>query len=151
MRKIWHVTMSVDGLIAGPADAMDWVFGYIPLDKPETKAMLEEAIRTTESVLSGKRSYNVGRKPGQRPRDGRRLERTAIRADEQRSQGRRGCVDHVCVRRHSWRDGCSARSWRQERYDHWRRRCAAVYPSGADRRDSSAPCAGLARRWRAVF
>jgi hypothetical protein len=39
MRKIiWHVTMSVDGFIAGPADAMDWVFGYIPLDMPETKA-----------------------------------------------------------------------------------------------------------------
>jgi dihydrofolate reductase len=59
--------MSLDGFIAGPNDAMDWVFGYVPLDSPETRAMLEEVIRTTGSVLSGRRSYNVGRKPGQRP------------------------------------------------------------------------------------
>jgi hypothetical protein len=23
---LWHVTMSLDGFIAGPDDAMDWVF-----------------------------------------------------------------------------------------------------------------------------
>ena len=29
MNKVyWHVTMSLDGFIAGPDDAMDWVFGY---------------------------------------------------------------------------------------------------------------------------
>ena len=68
MGKIfWHVTMSLDGFLAGPNDGMDWVFGYVPLDSPETRAMLEEAIRSTGSVLSGRRSYNVGRKPGQRP------------------------------------------------------------------------------------
>ncbi|HEV3253466.1 MAG TPA: dihydrofolate reductase family protein [Candidatus Acidoferrales bacterium] len=66
-KVFWHVTMSLDGFIAGPNDAMDWVFGYIPLDAPATRAMLEEVIRTTGSVLSGRRSYNVGRKPGQRP------------------------------------------------------------------------------------
>jgi dihydrofolate reductase len=63
----WHVTMSLDGFIAGPDDAVDWVFGYVPLDSPATRSMLEETIRTTGSVLSGRRSYNVGRKPGQRP------------------------------------------------------------------------------------
>ena len=24
----WHLTMSLDGFIAGPDDAMDWVFDY---------------------------------------------------------------------------------------------------------------------------
>lgn len=63
----WHVTMSLDGFIAGPNDAMEWVFSYVPLDSPATRSMLEEVIRSTGSVLSGRRSYNVGRKPGQRP------------------------------------------------------------------------------------
>ncbi len=67
----WHVTMSLDGFIAAPDDSMDWVFGYVPLDAPETRAMLEEVIQSTGSVLSGRRSYNVGRKPGQRPKRGR--------------------------------------------------------------------------------
>lgn len=31
----------------GPNDAMDWVFGYVPLDSPATRAMLEEVIRST--------------------------------------------------------------------------------------------------------
>lgn len=39
----WHVTMSLDGFIAGPNDAMDWVFGYISLDCAATRAMLEES------------------------------------------------------------------------------------------------------------
>lgn len=68
MSKVqWGVTMSLDGFIAGPNDAMDWVFGYIPLDSARTRTMQEEVITTTGSVLSGRRSYNVGRKPGQRP------------------------------------------------------------------------------------
>jgi hypothetical protein len=66
-KVFWHVTMSLDGFIAGPNDAMDWVFGYVPLDSPAIRGMLEEVIRSTGSVLSGRRSYNVGRKPGQRP------------------------------------------------------------------------------------
>jgi hypothetical protein len=31
-KVFWHVTMSLDGSIAGPNDAMDWVFGYVPPD-----------------------------------------------------------------------------------------------------------------------
>jgi dihydrofolate reductase len=46
---------------------MAWVFDFIPLDSPVTRNMLEEVIATTGSVLSGRRSDNVGRKPGQRP------------------------------------------------------------------------------------
>jgi hypothetical protein len=26
-KVVWHVTMSLDGFIAGPDDALDWVFG----------------------------------------------------------------------------------------------------------------------------
>jgi dihydrofolate reductase len=59
--------MSLDGFIAGRNDAMDWVFGYAPLDSPEIRTMIEAFSRSTGSVLSGRRSYNVGRKPGQRP------------------------------------------------------------------------------------
>jgi len=59
--------MSLDGFIAGQDDAMDWVFSYIPLDSPETCAMLEETVRITGSVLSGRRSHNVGRKPDRFP------------------------------------------------------------------------------------
>ena len=64
-KVVWHVTMSLDDFIAGQNDAMDKLFGYVPLDSSETRAKLEEVIRTTGSVLSGRRSYNVGRKPGQ--------------------------------------------------------------------------------------
>ena len=32
---------------------MDWVFGYIPLDAPETKTLVKEAVSTTGAVLSG--------------------------------------------------------------------------------------------------
>jgi len=66
-KVVWSVTMSPDGFMAGPDDAMDGVFGYVPLDSPATRALLEEVIQSTGSVLSGRRSYNVGRKPGQRP------------------------------------------------------------------------------------
>jgi hypothetical protein len=26
--NVWHVTMSLDGFIAGPDDAMDWAFRF---------------------------------------------------------------------------------------------------------------------------
>jgi dihydrofolate reductase len=57
-------TMSLDGFIAGPDDAMDWVFDYVGpglLDE-----MDEEIIRTTGAVLSGRGCYDVGRR-GERP------------------------------------------------------------------------------------
>lgn len=38
-----------------------------PSGPSEIQKILDEAIRTTGSVLSGRRSYNVGRKPGRRP------------------------------------------------------------------------------------
>jgi len=57
-------TMSLDGFIAGPGDAMDWVFEYVG---PEfLDDMDEDIIRTTGAVLSGRGCYDVGRR-GERP------------------------------------------------------------------------------------
>jgi hypothetical protein len=35
---VWHVTMSLDGFIAGPDDAMDWVFDYFWRRKTRPRA-----------------------------------------------------------------------------------------------------------------
>lgn len=53
---LWHVTMSLDGFIAGPGDTMDWIFKY-----PGPNAEVDDVIRTTGAVLVGRRSYEVGR------------------------------------------------------------------------------------------
>jgi len=66
-KVLWHLTMSLDGFIAGPHESMDWVFNNVPLDSSVGRSLAEEHIKLTGSVLSGRRSYNVGRKPGQRP------------------------------------------------------------------------------------
>ncbi len=60
-KVLWHVTMSLDGFIAGPGDAMDWMFPYV-VPNP----VVDEIIKTTGSVLAGRRSYNVGARKGQR-------------------------------------------------------------------------------------
>jgi len=56
-----HVTISLDGFIGGPGDAMDWVFRYAGHNQA-----VDEVIRTTGAVLAGRRSYDVGAKKGQR-------------------------------------------------------------------------------------
>ncbi|MHB8093472.1 MAG: dihydrofolate reductase family protein [Candidatus Aminicenantales bacterium] len=56
---LWHVTMSLDGFIAGPGDTMDWIFKYRG-PNPEAEAV----IRTTGAVLVGRRSYEVGKSAG---------------------------------------------------------------------------------------
>jgi len=52
--------MSLDGFIAGPDDAMDWVFGY---DDPNP--LIDEIIASTGALLVGRNTYEAGRKPGQ--------------------------------------------------------------------------------------
>lgn len=64
-KVIWNFTMSLDGFIAGPDDAMDWVFRY---DGPNPA--VDEVIESTGSVLAGRRSYDVGNREGQRPEAG---------------------------------------------------------------------------------
>jgi len=54
-----HTTMSLDGFIAGPNDAMDWVFEHAG-DVPS--ALIDDVIGTTGAILGGRRGYEVGRR-----------------------------------------------------------------------------------------
>ena len=56
-KVVWSATMSLDGFIAGPDDAMDWVFRHAG-----PNPVVDEIIRTTGAVLAGRRSYDVGRR-----------------------------------------------------------------------------------------
>ena len=54
-KVIWHVTMSLDGFITGPDDAMEWAFEY-----PESPLRLaDEVKRSTGAILAGRRWYDV--------------------------------------------------------------------------------------------
>jgi dihydrofolate reductase len=59
---VWHVTMSLDGFIAGPDDAMDWFFEHA-----EPNPAVDEVIRTTGAILAGRRTYDVGRRDVGKP------------------------------------------------------------------------------------
>lgn len=54
MSVIWHVTMSLDGFIAGPGDAMEWMTGYEG-SNPE----VEELIASIGAILAGRRWYDA--------------------------------------------------------------------------------------------
>jgi dihydrofolate reductase len=65
-KVLYHVTMSLDGFIAAPDHAMDWVFrssGPKPEPNPEAMAVIE----STGAALGGRNGYEVGRKQGQHP------------------------------------------------------------------------------------
>ena len=48
--------MSLDGFIAGPGDAMDWIFDFVAPDEfPEIAA-------ATGAMLIGRRTYEVGKR-----------------------------------------------------------------------------------------
>jgi dihydrofolate reductase len=49
-----QTAMSLDGFIAGPDHAMDWVFEYTTPDE------FPELVRQTGAILSGRNSYDVG-------------------------------------------------------------------------------------------
>jgi dihydrofolate reductase len=53
---VWHVTMSLDGFIAGPNDAMDWVSDYFSEEENETAG---EVIATTGAIIMGRHTYEV--------------------------------------------------------------------------------------------
>ena len=55
---LWHVTMSLDGFIAGPDDAMDWLFDHAR--GPD--AVIDELLASTGALVAGRRSYDVGRR-----------------------------------------------------------------------------------------
>jgi dihydrofolate reductase len=48
--------MSLDGFIAGPGDAMDWIFGFVV----PTPAWLAEIAAATGAMLVGRRTVEVG-------------------------------------------------------------------------------------------
>ncbi len=48
--------MSLDGFIAGPGDAMDWIFDFVANDAPWQK----DAAAATGAMLSGRRTVEVG-------------------------------------------------------------------------------------------
>jgi dihydrofolate reductase len=49
--------MSLDGFIAGPGDAMDWVFDFVP---GGTETMFPEVMAATGAALIGRRTHEVG-------------------------------------------------------------------------------------------
>jgi dihydrofolate reductase len=60
--------MSLDGFIAGPGDAMDWVFDYM---SGGVEDQFPEIMAATGAMLIGRRTYEVGKRmagePGQEP------------------------------------------------------------------------------------
>jgi dihydrofolate reductase len=63
---IWHATMSLDGFIAGPDDAMDWVVnqwsdngGGVQDIRVEKSWVAEEVMQTTGAILAGRRWYDI--------------------------------------------------------------------------------------------
>jgi dihydrofolate reductase len=58
-KVVWHATMSLDGFIAGPDDAMEWAFEY---DEP---AGIDDVIASTGALLVGHNTYMVGFKEDQ--------------------------------------------------------------------------------------
>jgi dihydrofolate reductase len=51
---VWHITMSLDGFIAGPDDSMEWAF---KTDGPNRLA--DDVMNTTGAILAGRRWYDV--------------------------------------------------------------------------------------------
>jgi dihydrofolate reductase len=50
--------MSVDGFIAGPGDAMDWIFDFMA----PIQAAFPEIMAATGAMLVGRRTYEVGKR-----------------------------------------------------------------------------------------
>jgi dihydrofolate reductase len=51
---VWHITMSLDGFIAGPDDSMGWAF---KTDGPNRLA--DDVMNTTGAILAGRRWHDV--------------------------------------------------------------------------------------------
>jgi dihydrofolate reductase len=60
-KVVVQAAMSLDGFIAGPGDAMDWVFDYAA---PEE---FPEIVGATGAMLAGRRSYDVGKRDAGKP------------------------------------------------------------------------------------
>jgi dihydrofolate reductase len=63
---VWHITMSLDGFIAGPNDSMDWVVREWSDDGSHTRdieversAIADDVLRSAGAILGGRRWYDV--------------------------------------------------------------------------------------------
>lgn len=54
---VWHVSMSLDGFIAGPDDSMQWVFDFFEDEGPNRLA--DEVMHSTGAILAGRRWLDV--------------------------------------------------------------------------------------------
>jgi dihydrofolate reductase len=61
----WHGFMSLDGFIAGPRGETDWSFDVA--DRPPA---VDEVIRSTGALLTGRHAYDTNREPGNEPYGG---------------------------------------------------------------------------------
>ncbi|MGM1030680.1 MAG: dihydrofolate reductase family protein [Actinomycetota bacterium] len=53
-KVLWHFTMSLDGFVAGPGHAMDWMTGFTGRD-----GIVEEYTATTGAVLGGRDGWDL--------------------------------------------------------------------------------------------
>jgi dihydrofolate reductase len=54
-KTTWHITMSLDGFIAGPEHSMDWAFGH-----GDTPNSMADSVRTaTGAILAGRAWHDV--------------------------------------------------------------------------------------------
>ena len=60
---LWHFTMSLDGFVAGPDHAMDWMTGF-----SSWPGLVDEYIATTGAVLGGRDGWDAD--PDARPYGG---------------------------------------------------------------------------------
>jgi dihydrofolate reductase len=54
-KVLWHLTMSLDGFIAGPNHSMDWMAGL-----EFRPGIVDEAVATTGAILAGRRGFDIG-------------------------------------------------------------------------------------------
>jgi dihydrofolate reductase len=65
-KVIWHITMSLDGFIAGPDDSMDWAVGEWSEQGTATRdievdrsPIADEVLRSAGAILGGRRWYDA--------------------------------------------------------------------------------------------
>lgn len=53
-KVLWHVRMSLDGFVAGPAHTMDWMYGV-----SSRPSLVQEYVETTGAVLGGRNGFDA--------------------------------------------------------------------------------------------
>jgi dihydrofolate reductase len=81
---IWHVTMSLDGFIAGPNDSMDWAVAAWSNDGGATgdievqrSTVADDVLKAAGAILGGRRWYDVA----VRQFDGYEIEECFVRSN----------------------------------------------------------------------